>query len=258
MLPVSRRLTWIAGMTLALGCLPLSGAAAPIGLTSWSSGASNNVCNNTFTPTAWTNPSSVEAFVESNNNCLSYFAGNLESLGQNIKLTIRLDSSGGDNDFVGLALGYNGGEVGSPSADYLVIDWSGNTGPGVPQGGLALVRVNGAVTSSLDLLLRSGPSSTEIARGLHSGTTAWSHDLDLFFDITFTSSHLTAFVNGNLEFDIDAPLGMPFSSGGLAFYNYSQAAVHYRDVTMVPVPEPSAAALLGLSLLGRLLHRRHI
>lgn len=166
----------------------------------------------------------------------------------NLQLQGQISSTGGgDDDYLGFALGFDPGESTNPSADYLLIDWKKNqqgfnfgapacTGSSTAFRGLAVSRVSGVPTAdefwghvNLDTAPCSGPSDglVELARATNLGNVGWVNNTVYTFTFNLTATHLDVFVNGVLEISIS---GL-FTNGRFAFYNFSQAQVTYSAYT---------------------------
>ncbi len=158
-----------------------------------------------------------------------------------------IEVTGGDDDYIGFAIGYQPGNSSNPSADYLLIDWKRGTQSfdfgtpactpsSVAPAGLAVSRVFGVPTAdefwghtNFDAVcsdLNSG--LTELQRGMNLGSTGWTLGQDYLFKFEFSATQLRVFVNGTLELDISGT----FSNGRMAFYNFSQAGVTYDAFTL--------------------------
>jgi hypothetical protein len=156
-------------------------------------------------------------------------------------------TGGGDDDYLGFALGFSPGESTNPSADYLLVDWKrGNQNfdfsapactPGsLAKSGLAVSRVSGIPSAdefwghvNLNTSPCSGASDglVELARGTTLGATGWNTNQVYKFKFSFTATALKVYVDDVLELSVN---GL-FSNGRFAFYNFSQAAVTYSAYT---------------------------
>ena len=155
--------------------------------------------------------------------------------------------SGGDDDFIGFALGYQPGNTSNPGADYLLVDWKRGTQgfdfgtpsctPGTTApAGLAVSRVSGIPTAdefwghtTFDAVcsyLNNGLE--ELQRGFNLGATGWNVNQSYKFTFEFNATSLRVFVDDVLELDVAGS----FNDGRMAFYNFSQAAVTYNAFTL--------------------------
>ena len=186
-----------------------------------------------------------------------YFDGSLETSGQRITGTI---FPGTDDDIVGLALGYNGADEFSPTADYLYIDWKGVdqefdfvdiagsegtfhdvTGATVAPSGIRVARVRGTPTAdefwgAVDLPENDdgvfAPGGvTQLARAIDLGRFGYDRDpaTGYQFDIDLTPTNLKVWVNGVLQFDVDAPPGEPFDTTGFGVFEQYQDSGSFMD-----------------------------
>lgn len=162
----------------------------------------------------------------------------------NTQAVVNISVTGGDDDFIGFALGFNPGDTSNPSADYLLVDWKGGTQSfnfsescGTPGGsaprGIAVSRVTGIPTADelwTHMDFDQGTCSPlgwgleQLARANTLGSTGWSRNVEYEFRIQYGRDRLQIWVNDVLEFDLVGD----FPPGRLGFYNFSQANVIYR------------------------------
>jgi len=179
----------------------------------------------------WTVSPSGDSVYQSVNAFTTFYYSDFDALGNPLSGTIRVDSSGGDDDYIGFAIGFEPGDTTDPSADYLLVDWKKGTqywSGGYGYAGLAASRVTGAV-NDVDFWLHTGAVS-ELARGSNLGSTGWLHDVTYDFQFELTATNLRVYVNGVLEIDVAHGGGTDLTSGRLAFYNFSQANVNYGAI----------------------------
>jgi len=164
----------------------------------------------------------------------------------------KIATAGGDDDYIGFALGFGPGDSSSGAADYLLVDWKQGTqywnfgAPSTTDGstayvGLAVSRVTGVPTADefwghVDFGSDTGGGLTELARGTNLGSTGYSHGVEYDFRFIFQPTSLQVYVDDVLELNI----GGSFSDGRMAFYNFSQAQVTYSAFTLDPAPNPNA------------------
>jgi len=135
----------------------------------------------------------------------TFFYSPFEAMGAPITGQIRVET-GGDNDFVGFAIGFQPGDTTNPDAEYLLIDWKQGTqtfnfaGNGSPGGqapsGLAVSLVLGIpdedeLWQHEDLDPNNDGSVTELARGINLGSTGWVDFTTYEFDFIFTENNFT-------------------------------------------------------------------
>jgi PKD repeat protein len=180
---------------------------------------------------AWTVSPSGDSVNQSVNAYTTFYYSDFDALGNPLSGTIRVDSSGGDDDYIGFAIGFEPGDTTDPSADYLLVDWKKGDqyyGAGLGYAGLAASRVTGAVVDT-DFWAHTGVVS-ELARGSNLGSTGWAHNVTYDFQFELTATHLRVYVDGVLEIDVAHGGGTDLTDGRLAFYNFSQASVDYGAI----------------------------
>lgn len=217
----------------------------PIDLTTWTAESYPAVSG--FDPGDWEIAPDGESVLQSVNGQPTLFfsdfqIGSMEAEGV-------IDVSGGDDDYIGFAIGYQPGDIANPDADYLLLDWKGGNQPfnfGAPSctpsstalSGLAISRVRGIPTADefwghLDFDSACSPLGhglEELQRAATLGSSAWSGSTEYRFRIVFTGDRVQVFVDGALEIDV---MGS-FADGRVAFYNFSQADVRYSGFISSP------------------------
>lgn len=198
--------------------------------------------------THWDVSSDGRTVIQRHNGAPAFFVGSLPSYGD-YEITLRV-AAVGDDDYVGLGLGFEPGDRSNPDASYLLLDWKRGFQDGA-RPGLALSRVFGA-PSSAEFWLHTdqagnGPGSglVELARGATLGAVGWARHTDYRFRIESSATRLRVWVDGSLELD----LAGSFPPGRLALYDYSQAAAVFtaHETTLSVVgAEGQLAALRAL------------
>lgn len=213
-------------------------AASPFAAENLTGWTAENVCNPGFDPTPWNvQAGGTEVRVNLNNNCTSIFRGGVG--GSRIDLTISQTPPDGDNDYFGFLLGYDIGDLTNPSAEYLAVEWSGWTSdPNNIIRGLALMYVSGPVGAVAIPSRASVPGSVvrELARARTLGNQAWAAGSTHDFHVDlYAPDRLIIRVGDSVEFNLEpADVGLcEFPSGGIAFYNFSQANVMYGNVSII-------------------------
>jgi hypothetical protein len=181
--------------------------------------------------------------VQQNDNGLpTFFYSDFSAMGgqAGLRLTTHVSvDTQEDNDFIGIAVGFNPGDTTNPNADYLLIDWKQNAqnqdGWGWARAGLSVSRVKG-ISNHIDLWQHTG-TVTEIARAVFPSEMrrGWN-DIQVYsFSINYSEDRLQIYVDGVLEFDIAAPANDPFPDGRYAFYDFSQKTARFASVRVAPV-----------------------
>lgn len=149
-----------------------------------------------------------------------------------------------DDDFIGLALGFNPGDQNNPNANYLIVDWKQLLQDGV-QPGLKVAHVRGIPTAADHVAhgipLRACPNATtscvtQLADARTLGSTGWADNTPYTMRITYQPDRFELVVNGSVEFALkpsDFPGQFPgnvFPAGQLGFYLLSQENVRYTNL----------------------------
>ena len=246
--------------------------AAAVNLSTWTAESYPAVAG--FNPGIWTVAVGGASVNQSVNGQPTFFYSDFTAFGTSVTGKIR--PGGGDDDYVGFALGFQPGDSTNAAANYLLVDWKqgtqsfdfgapSNSPGGNAVSGLAISRVTGIPDADEFWQHKNlagtpaGSGLQELARGTTLGNTGWTANTEYTFTFNFGPNDLEVFVNGVKELDIAGVFG----NGRLAFYNFSQANVTYSAFEVVegpfpavPEPEIYAMMLAGLGLLGFIARRR--
>lgn len=252
---------------LVLGCLSLSTAiAAPVDLNAWGEeGPGGGV---------WTVQGGGDSVFQSvNSSTPTFFISEDPFINSQFGGTIKVEESGGDNDFIGFVFGYtkpfNANVDAATDMDFLLFDWKqGNQDSAIE--GFHLSRVTGDFSdnsishgttgvanpfwSHVDNV-DSNSSFTTLASDTGAGR-GWQDNVEYAFELTYQDNLLTVVIDGGLFNDETIfSLAGTYSAGSFGFYNFSQANVRYAGITEVVapptgVPLPGSLVLVGAGLLG--------
>lgn len=265
----------VKSLLKSLYLLPLSASAAaaqvPVDLGTWQAQSYPAVSG--FGSGVWNVAGDGNSVVQTVNGQPTLFASDFFAQGTEVKGRIRMASSGGDDDFVGFALGYRMNDVSNAAADYLLVDWKrgtqdfnfgapSTTPGGVAPAGLAVSRVTGIPTADelwqhTNFAADASGGLQELQRGLTLGASGWDFGVDYEFSFLFQPNLLQVYVDDVLQLSVNGAFG----DGSMAFYNFSQADVTYSAFTVrqvSTVPEPSTVVLMaaGLAVVGVMTRRR--
>ena len=235
--------------------------AVPVNLNTWTAESYPAVSG--FGAGNWVVAPDGSSVFQSVNGQPTLFYSDFNTFGSSF--TGMIDVSGGDDDYIGFALGFNAGDTTSGSADYLLIDWKAGTQTfdfGAPSStpgttapaGLAVSRITGIPTADefwghTDFITHTDGGVEELQRATNLGATGWKAGTSYEFTFDFGPNDLEVFVDGVKELDITGS----FNNGSFAFYNFSQASVTYAGFEQGQgsfVPVPAAVWLFGSGLVG--------
>lgn len=251
---------------ISLACINVENVSASTDLSLWT--AESYVAVNGFGAGVWNVSEDGTSVTQTVNGQPTFFYSPSEAFGTSTTGTLRVSSSGGDDDFIGFVLGFQPGDSTNPNADYLLIDWKRGTqsynfgAPSLSSGGsalrgLAVSRVFGIPDADefwQHANLDGTPDSSgleELARGITLGNSGWAFNTDYEFIFDFGPENLQVWVDGVMQFDLTGN----FNNGRFGFYNFSQAAVTYstflvEEGNFPSVPVPAAVWLMGSALAG--------
>ncbi len=146
--------------------------------------------------------------------------GEVPVLGRRITGKMSVRSSAG-NRYIGLVLGYRSGDISSPDANFVLIDWRQET-EGTSVAGLAAWHITGPNTCLWD---HSGSDIEELARASTEGQRGWTDFEEYELTVELTEDRLRVWIDQGLEFDVNGQ----FDGGSLGFYAYGQQQTRFRD-----------------------------
>jgi len=235
-----------------------------------STGTAESYIRTTVAGTAIVDPDAVWVLLDdftvnqTTNSQPTVFVTNVTVRDKKITATVNVTRIA-DDDFVGFALGYNGGDNTNTSADFLLVDWKGNfeqehdfanftlanncndndndTGLigtalsrvfGVPDPDEFWVhdRLNGTANVECGEIGFEAGNVTEITRGINNGTDPWDHQVEYTFDFILSGNTILVFLDGELEFN---QTDSDFSGidGNFTFYTFSQPTAVFRVVELM-------------------------
>jgi hypothetical protein len=240
--------------------------AALVDLSTWTAESYADVTR--FPSAGWVLSADGTSVVQKKNAQPTLFYSDFNAI--NTTVTGTFVVTGGDDDYVGFALGFNPGDTANPLADYLLIDWkkgnqsynfhgaSSDSTPGTTaHAGLAISRVTGIPTADEFWAHTNYPENPsggleELVRATTLGSTGWERYTSYDLRFVFTDISLDVFVDNLLEISTSGS----FNDGRFAFYNFSQGGASYSDPIDTPIPEPASLLLISSGMVGLALYRR--
>jgi hypothetical protein len=249
----------VKALLLVMLLVTRSAAQSPVDLRTWTGESYPAVAG--FGAGVWTAASDGSNVVQSVNGQPTLFVSDFNAFNSEMEGVIRVSTSGGDDDYIGFALGFEPGDSGNSGAEYLLIDWKrasqsfdfgspSCTPSSLASEGLALSRATGIPTAdefwgheNFDEATCSDLSSglQELSRGATLGDVGWNFSTDYRFRFQFGSTRVRIYVDDNLEMDVPGQ----FSDGRFAFYNFSQAAVTYSGFTVATLPSTTSTTTVS-------------
>lgn len=258
------RISMMGALCAFVVLLPVLSSAAPVDLSTWTAESYPAVSG--FGAGVWSVAPGGDSVTQSVNGQPTLFYSDFNAQGSDVRGFIRVNS-GGDDDYIGFALGFRPNDSTNGAADYLLVDWKQGTqffdfgapsntpGSNAPAG-LAVSRVTGIPTADefwghTNFVADPAGGLAELQRGATRGNIGYSDLVTYEFRFIFEPNRLRVYVDGGLELDVAGA----FSDGRMAFYNFSQADVTYSAFTRDPappgeIPEPSTALLIAPALIG--------
>jgi hypothetical protein len=238
---------WTARLcALVVGALlsPQATNAAIVDLSVWTEESYPAVSG--FGEGEWNVSQDTTSVYQAVNGQPTLFFSDFDAADTDIRGSLHVATPDDDDDYVGFVIGFQPGDSGNASADYLLIDWKQatqtfnfgdpSTTPGsTADAGLAVSRVTGVPTADefwghVDFDTHPGGGLEELGRGDTLGATGWAFNTTYDFRFVFTPSRLQVYVDDGLELDVSGD----FSDGRFAFYNFSQARVTYSAFELLP------------------------
>ena len=134
----------------------------------------------------------------------------------------------GDDDWIGMAVGYEPGDIADPEADYILAVWKRTTQREAPLG-FKVFRIQGVPSNAFELT--KVPESTLLATGTHLGGIGWSTNANYDFRISLAPDRLRVWVNDRLEADVSGDFrNVGAGDARWAVYSGGQQGVRYRDL----------------------------
>ena len=138
-----------------------------------------------------------------------------------------------DDDYVGLVIGFEPGDMTNPNADFLLLDWRRAANRMVLSRVRGVTGAMGCRTSDLpswELWNKTGAVTPLATATALPGRLAWVYNQPYRFQIEYSDTTLRVLVNGVEHFNLTTPAQLPWPDGQLGFYNMSQPNVRYRVI----------------------------
>jgi hypothetical protein len=258
----------LAVILAALSLLAAATAsAAPVNLSSWQALTLNYAGGQGSGD--WALEPGNTAVTQTLNADPSFFRNNVVQGGYKIQGTWQVNQTGGDDDYIGFAFGYQN------SSNFYLFDWkqsSQSFNGRIAAEGMTIKRFTGATgNGSTDLSLEefwenqvSFGDMTVLATN-HASTAGWVDTIPYTFLLDFNTSpgQFNVVVKQGAAVLWDhTVLDSTFTNGQFAFFNNSQQAVRYAgfEQDVIPgtgqVPEPATWILVCAALVGLTVTRR--
>ncbi|MEM1180659.1 MAG: PKD domain-containing protein [Acidobacteriota bacterium] len=171
-------------------------------------------------PTATWNTQLAGRKVHQNTESRPSFLYSDEALGfRRVRGVMRIN---GDDGYIGLALGYNPGDVTSPDADYVLVVWKRNT-TGAAAKGLRAYHVQGIPANYWTF--DSQPLLTKLADSTNYGAVGFEYQKNYRFEAHLEPDRFRLWVNEELEIDVAGT----FSDGRFSLFNNAMRQAIYND-----------------------------
>ncbi|MDD9934820.1 MAG: hypothetical protein OXT09_14520, partial [Myxococcales bacterium] len=210
-----------------------------------------NLVNNDYpgSDASWTIASdnlSGTQTVNSTNPTVALFGEDAQRGTYALQMEVTTDA---DDDWLGLALGFESGDQTASTADWILIDWKQAAQSGTPNdtvAGMMMAHVLGAPNTSTHIshslpqrecaVPGVSPCVTQLALANTLGSTGWSDNTSYDVHVTYRPDRLIIAIDGVTEFDVtpdDFPgqfAGNVFPDGEIGFYTLSQEQTFYTNL----------------------------